>query len=207
MHTAERTILWGGLIALAIFALVINGRVNDVKTVVQDHAVAINKPVVDAAVFPGVPAAFTERWTKATEGKEVKSEDYFWLTVQLTNTGQSYVEEFAAELSLLPTVSAVYPYSDSSWNAPKVMEGEADKAPVKITFPGLSQGAAHTVFLAVRPENFGQPPYEAQDKLQWADHHRLYWKTLTVTTEDSTKFVRYGLAAEGMPVMPQVVQQ
>jgi hypothetical protein len=207
MRTTERTLLWGGLIVLAIFALVINARVSDVKAVTQAHATRLDKPVVEATIFPGVPTAFAERWTKATEGKNVQPQDHLWLTMQLTNTGQSYVEDLTAELALLPTISAIYPYSDSSWNAPKVLADGKDKAPVKITFPGLSQGTAHTAFFAVRPENFGEPPYEPQDKLQWADHYRFYWKTLTVTTEDSTKFVQHGLASDWTPVMQQVVQQ
>lgn len=167
----------------------------------------LNKPVVDAAVFPGVPAAFADRWAKATAGKNLKPQDYLWLTLHLANSGQSYVGELAAELSLLPTISAVYPYSESYWNAPKVAEGGKDKTQVKITFPGLSQGNTHTVFLAIRPEQFGEPPYEPQDKLQWTDHYRLYWKTLSVTAGDSTKFVQHGLASEWMPVVQQATQQ
>ncbi|HEY7492592.1 MAG TPA: hypothetical protein VIH59_15970 [Candidatus Tectomicrobia bacterium] len=207
MHTVERTVLWGSLVVLAIFALVINGRVNGVETIVQNHTSVLNQPAVDAAVFPGVPAAFAERWSKATAGKNVTPQDYLWLTIQLTNSGQSYVGELAAELALLPTLSAVYPYSASSWNAPKVVEGGQDKTQVKLTFPGLAQGDAHTVFLAVRPAQFGEPPYEPQDKLQWADQHQLYWKTLRVTAGDSTEFVQYGLASDWLPVMQQAARQ
>jgi hypothetical protein len=207
MHTAERFVLWSGLIALVIFALVINGRVSNVNTVVQGHASMLNKPVVEAVVFPGVPATFAERWDNATAGKNLTPQDHLWLTIQLTNAGQSYVGELAAELSLVPTISAVYPYSAASWNAPKVVEGGQDKTQVKITFPGLAQGDAHTVFLAVRPEQFGEPPYEPQDKLQWVDRYRLYWKTLSVTAGDSTQVVQYGLASDWMPVMQQAAKQ
>lgn len=207
MHTVERTVLWGGLIALAIFALVINGRVTDVKTVAQDHATMLKKPVVQAAMFPGVPAAFADRWTKATAGKNLKPQDHLWLTMQLTNAGQSYVGELAAELSLLSPPSAIYPYSEFSWDAPKVVQDGKDKTQVKLTFPGLSQGNAHTVFLAVRPANFDGPPYEPQDKLRWADDYRFYWKTLAVSTGDDTKWVQYGLASDWMPTVQQAAQQ
>ena len=60
MHRFERTVLWCGVIALAIFAFVINGRVNSVQDTVQRHAAQINKPAVEARVFPGVPVALAE---------------------------------------------------------------------------------------------------------------------------------------------------
>jgi hypothetical protein len=78
---------------------------------------------------------------------------------------------------------------------------------VKITFPGLSQGASHPVFIAVRPEGFDGPPYDVQDKRQWASNHRLYWKTLTITAEAGTKRMQYGLASDWMFPMQQAAKQ
>lgn len=207
MRAFERAILWIGVIALAITTLVINGRVGNLKTTVQDHTATLDKPVLDAAVFPGVPAAFSERWNKATAGKNLTPQDHLWLTVQITNAGQTSVEALAAELSLLPAISAVYPYSEGAWSVSKVAEGGQGMTWVKIIFPSLSQGDAHTVFIALRPEDFDGPPYEAQDKRQWTDQHRLYWKTLTITVEDKTTLVRYGLASHWMPVTQQAAKQ
>src|SRR4030095_10140692 len=120
MHTVERTVLWVGVIALAIFALVLNGRVSNLKRTVQSHAALREKPGLNATVLPGVPAALAARWTKATAGKNLQPQDDLWLTLQIANTGQRSVRDLAAELTLLPAITAIYPYSDTSWNAPKV---------------------------------------------------------------------------------------
>lgn len=207
MRPVERTILWCGVIALAIFALVLNGRVNDLQATTQDHTAALNKPRLEAAVFPGVPAAFTERWSKATTGKEIPPQDHLWLTIQLTNAGQSFVREPVVKLSLVPAISAIYPYSEWSWNTPQVTEGGQGKTQVQVAFPSLSQSDSHTVFIAMQPEGFDGPPYDAQDKRQWADNYRLYWKTLTVTAEEGMTQTQYGLASDWIAATQQVAKQ
>jgi hypothetical protein len=173
MSTTERAVLWVGVIALAIFTLVINGAVNGLKTTVQAHTASLDKPALHATIFPGVPDALTDRWDKVTKDKHPSPQDYLWLTVHITNVGHSYSGDVAADLSLLPKISEVYPYSASSWNTPKVVAGGKDQTMVRVTFPGLQQGEAHTLFLALRPEGIAGPPYEAQATRQWVDEYQL----------------------------------
>src|SRR5918996_593692 len=97
MRPFERTMVWIGLIAVAIFALVINGRVSSVSSTVQEHTAQLEKPMLDAAVFPGVPAALADRWDHTTAGMNLKPEHHLWLTMHITNTGQSHVRDLAAE--------------------------------------------------------------------------------------------------------------
>jgi hypothetical protein len=186
MSTVERAILWAGVIALAIFTLVINGAVNRLKTTVQEHTASLDKPILHATIFPGVPDALADRWSKVTKDK---------------HPNPHYSGDVAADLSLLPRISDVYPYSASSWNTPKVVAGGKDQAMVQVTFPGLPQGEAHTLFLALQPEGITGPPYEAQAKRQWVDEYQLYWKKLAVTAvAQNATFEQYGLASAWTPV-------
>ena len=53
----------GWAMALVIFLFVIHSSVHTLKTTVQGHTATLGKPVLEAAVFPGVPAALAEGHT------------------------------------------------------------------------------------------------------------------------------------------------
>jgi hypothetical protein len=62
MLTLPRVLVWVSTIALVIFVFVIYSSVRILKTTVQGHTATLDKPVLETAIFPGVPAAFAESW-------------------------------------------------------------------------------------------------------------------------------------------------
>jgi hypothetical protein len=198
MSTFQRTSLWIGAIAaiaLVSFVFVLYGSVRTLQTTVQGHTATLNKPVLAAAVFPGVPAAFTDRWNTATQGTALTPQDHLWLTLHITNMGQSQVRGIAADLVLLPAISAIYPGSGASSGTPAVPAENMGQTQARFTFLSLAPGNAHTVFIALRPDGMAGPPYEATAQRQWVAQHRAYWKQFTVTAEEHTTFVQYGFAS------------
>ena len=195
MFTLQRAVLWVGAIALVSFVFVIYGSVRTLKTTVQEHTAILNKPVLETAVFPGVPAAFTERWHTATRGTDETPQGHLWLTLQITNIGQSQARDIAADLVLPSAISALYPGSESSWRTPPVVEERTGQTQATFTFLSLAPGNAHTVFVALRPTDMPGPPYEAPAKRQWVEQYRSYWETFTVTAGEDTTFVQYGFAS------------
>ena len=68
MSTLQRALVSVGAMALVVFVFMINALVRTLKTTTQGHTATLDKPVLEAAIFPKVPAAFADRWTKATQG-------------------------------------------------------------------------------------------------------------------------------------------
>lgn len=191
----QRTALWVGVVALVSFVFVIYGSVRTLKATVQAHTTALDMPVLEAAVFPGVPAAFSERWHIATRGKDDTPQEHLWLTLQITNIGRSQARDIAAELVLTPAISALYTASESSWRSPPVVEERTGQRRAQFSFLSLAPGYAHTVFVALRPADMPAPPYEAPAKRQWMEQYRAYWETFTVTAGEHATFVQYGFAS------------
>jgi len=194
MSTWQRVLVWGGALALVIFVFVINGAVSTLKTTVQRHTVTLNKPVLEAAVFPGVPAAFAERWNKATRSTALMPQEHLWLTLSITNIGQSQARSIAADLVLLPTISTIYPGGEVFVGTPAVVAESTGQTRATFNFLSLAPGNAHTVFIALRPDGMTGPPYEVSAQRQWVAQHRAYWEHFTVTVEKHTTFVQYGFA-------------
>jgi hypothetical protein len=195
MLTLQRVLVWVGAIALVIFVFVIYTSVHTLKTAVQGHTATLDKPVLEAAVFPGVPAAFVERWNTATHGTNLTSQDHLWLTLHISNIGQSQVRGIAADLRLLPAISAIYPGSEAFVGTPAVVAESTGQTRATFALLSLAPGNAHTVFIALRPDGLDGPPYEAPAQRQWVAQHRAYWEHFTVTAEEHTTFVQYGFAA------------
>jgi hypothetical protein len=194
MSTLQRALVWVGALALVIFVFVINGSVSSLKTTVQGHTATLDKPVIEAAVFPGVPAAFSERLNKALQGTDLTPQDHLWLTLHITNSGQSQVRDIAADLMLLPAISAIYPGETLVGN-PAVVAQSTGQTRATFTFLSLAPGNVHTVFIALRPDGMAGPPYEATAQRQWVAQHRAYWEHFIVTVGAKTTFVQYGFAA------------
>jgi hypothetical protein len=76
MSTLQRVLVSVGAMALVVFVFMINALVRTLKTPVHGHTATLDKPVLEAAVFPEVPAAFADRWTKATQGTAPALADY-----------------------------------------------------------------------------------------------------------------------------------
>lgn len=195
MSTFQRVLVWVGALALVIFVFVIHKSVSTLKTTVQRHTAALDKPVIAAEVFPGVPAAFAERWSTATQSTGLTPQDHLWLTLYLTNIGQSQVRDIAANLVLLPAISAIYPDSGALVGNPVVVAEGTGRTRAMFSFLSLAPGNAHTVFIALRPDNLTGPPYEAPAQHQWVAQHRAYWMQFTVTAEEHTTLVQYGFAS------------
>jgi hypothetical protein len=195
----QRTLVWVGVMALVIFVFVMHKSVSTLKTTVQGHTVALNKPMITAEVFPGVPAAFAERWSTATQGTDLTSQDHLWLTLYLANSGQSQARGIAANLLLLPAISAIYPDSGALVGDPVVAAEGTGQTRAMFSFLSLAPGNAHTVFIALRPDDLTGdltgPPYEAPAQHQWVAQHRAYWVQFTVTAQEHTTFVQYGFAS------------
>jgi hypothetical protein len=51
----QRVLVWVGAMALIIFVFVTYKSVNTLKTTVQEHTAALDRPVIAAEVFPGSP--------------------------------------------------------------------------------------------------------------------------------------------------------
>jgi hypothetical protein len=194
MWKLQRVLVWVGAMALVIFVFVIYSSVRTLQATVQGHTLTLDKPVLEAAVFPGVPAAFVERWNKATHGTALTSQDHLWLTLHITNIGQRQVRGIAADLVLLPGISAIYPGSEAFVGTPAVVAESTGQTRATFTLLSLAPGNAHMVFIALRPEGLAGPPYEAPAQRQWVAQHRAYWEHFTVTAEEHTKFVQYGFA-------------
>jgi hypothetical protein len=161
MSMFQRILVWAGAIALVSFVIVMNRSVSTLKTTVQGHTATLDKPMIIAEVFPGVPAAFAERWNAATQGTDLTSQDYLWLTLYLSNSGQNQVHGIAANLLLLPVISAIYPANGALVGNPVVVAESAGQTRAAFSFLSLAPGNAHTVFIALRPNDLTGPPYEA----------------------------------------------
>ena len=183
-----------GAIALVTFVFVIYGSVSTLKRTVQEHTATLPKPVIAAEFFPGVPAAFSERWHKATSGTALAPQDYLWLTLYLTNGGQSQAWGIAADLVLLPAISAIYP-GETLVGTPAAYTESTGQTRVTFSFLSLAPGDTHTVFIALRPDGIAGPPYEAPAQRQWVAQYRAYWEQFTVTAREHTTFVQYGFAS------------
>jgi hypothetical protein len=197
MSTFQRVLRWVGTIAaiaLVSLVLVIYGSVRTLKTTVQEYTATFDKPVLETAVFPGVPAAFAERWNKVTHGTDLALQAHLWLTLHITNIGQRQVRGIAADMVLLPAISALYPGSEAFVGTPAVVVESTGQTRATFTFLSLAPGNAHTVFIALRPDDMAGPPYEAPAQRQWVAQHRAYWEHFTVTAEEHTTFVQYGFA-------------
>ena len=195
MSTLQRVLVWVGAIALVIFVFVINSSVSTLKTTVQGHTATLDKPVLEVAVFPGVPAAFSERLNKVLQGTDRTPQDHLWLTLHITNIGQSQARGIAADLVLLPAISALYPGGETFIGTPAVVAESTGQTRATFTFLSLAPGSAHTVFIALRPDGMAGPPYEATAQRQWVAQHRAYWEHFTVTVGEKTTFVQYGFAS------------
>ena len=193
MSMLQRLFVWIGAIALVIFVFVINSAVQTLQTTVQGHSAILDKPVLEAAVFPGVPAAFVDRWHKAMHRTDLAPQEHLWLTLHVTNSGPSQVRGITANLVLLPAISAIYPGSETLVGLPAVVD-ETGQTRATFSFLSLAPGNAHTVFIALRPDGLAGPPYEAPAQRQWVAQHRAYWQHFTVTAEERTTFVQYGFA-------------
>lgn len=194
MSTLQRVLVWVGATALVIFVFVINGAVSTLKTTVQGHTTTLDKPVLEVAVFPGVPAAFADRWSKATQGTALTPQDHLWLTLYITNIGQSQARSIAADLVLLPPISTIYPGGEVFVGTPAVVAESTGQTRATFSFLSLAPGNAHTVFIALRPDGIAGPPYEVSAQRQWVAQHRAYWEHFTVTAGEHTTFVQYGFA-------------
>lgn len=198
MSTWQRLLLWSGVIALGLFVFVINGTVSTLKTTVQGHNAALDKPAIDAAVFPGVPAVFAEAWHGATHGKNPTPQDYLWLTLHLANQGQQQARSLTAEVLLVPAIGAIYAGNETVTSPPAVVTESTGQTRATFAFLSLAPGRAHTVFIALRPDGIVGPPYETLAQRQWVAQYRAYWTQFTVTTDEHAPFVQYGFA----PLLP-----
>jgi hypothetical protein len=130
--------VWVSAIALVIFVVAIHQSVRTLKTRVQGHTAALDKPVLAAEVFPGVPVAFIERWSTATQGTGLTPQDHLWLTLYLANMGQSQVRGIAANLVLLPAISAIYPDSGTLVGNPVVVAESPGQTRATFSFSSTS---------------------------------------------------------------------
>jgi len=190
----QRGLVWVGALALVVFVFVMHSSVSSLKTTVQGHTAILNTPVIEAAVFPGVPAAFADRWHTATHSTVLAPQDSLWLTLHLTNRGQSQMRGITADLVLVPTIHALYP-SETLVGTPAVVTASTGQTRVTFSFLSLAPGHAHTVFIALRPDGLAGPPYEAPAQRQWVAQHRAYWEHFTVTAGEHTTLVQYGFAS------------
>lgn len=194
MVNLPRVLYGAGALALVIFVLVINGTVHRLQTTMQSHSTILDKPVLDVAVFPGVPAAFTERWHKATPSASLQQQDHLWLTLALSNVGASQARGLSAEFVLLPALSAPFSGSEALSGNPAITVESTGQTRATFAFLSLAPGNTHVVFLAVRPEGIAGPPYTVSEQRQWVAQSRAYWEHFTVTVEKHTPFVQYGFA-------------
>ena len=195
MSTLQRVLVWVGALALVIFVFVINGAVSTLKTTVQKHTVTLAKPVLEVAVFPGVPAAFADRWNTATQGTARTLQDDLWLTLHIATVGQSQARGIATNLVLLPAIRAIYPGREAFVGTPAVVAESTGQTRATFSFLSLAPGNAHTVFIALRPDGMAGPPYGVSAQRQWVAQHRAYWEHFTVTVEKQTVSAQYGSAA------------
>jgi hypothetical protein len=121
MSAFQRALPWVNALALVIFILVIQGAHRTLKTTVQGHTATLDKPMLEAVVFPGVPAAFSARWHKATQGTALTPQDHLWLILHITNSGRHQVRDIAADLVLLSAISAIYSGSETLWRSPAMV--------------------------------------------------------------------------------------
>lgn len=198
MLTLQRVLVSVAMLALAIFVFIINGSVRTLQTTVQGHTTSLDKPVLDIAVFPGVPVAFTDRWNKATHGTVPAPQDYLWLTLYLTNSGPSQVHSIAADFVLTPTISAIYA-GETVTRTPTVATASTGQTRATFSFLSLAPGNTHTAFIALRPDGLAGPPFERLAQHQWMGQHRAYWEHFTVKAGEHITFVQYGFASP-MPV-------
>jgi hypothetical protein len=68
------------------------------------------------------------------------------------------VRGIAANLLLLPAISAIYPDSGALVGNPVVVAESADRTRATFAFLSLAPGSARTVFISLRPDDLTGPP-------------------------------------------------
>lgn len=158
MLPLPRVLVWIGAMVLVIFVFVSYSSVRILKTTVQGHTAILDKPVLETAIFPGVPAAFAEPWDIATNGTALTSQDYLWQTLHIANIEQSHVRGIAADLVLVPALSGLYPDSEAFVGTAAVVAQSTGQTQVTFALLSLAPGNAHMVFIALRPDGLDGLP-------------------------------------------------
>ena len=130
--------------ALVVFVFVINSSVN---TSEDDGAGTHRHPRQACARGGGLPwgaGSIRCALEQATHGTALTPQDYLWLTLHLANGEQSQVRGIAADLALLPAISATYP-GETLVGTPTVVAEIMGQTQVMFSFLSLALGSPPSV--------------------------------------------------------------
>lgn len=186
MSLVERIIFWGFLALALLFGSAFYDVTEDLRMAVERNAAQLEEPRIEASVYPGVPAALREQWMAAV-GESGEDDERLWMTLRVANRGASEATGVTARLAIATPVDSVYAYGANAETfenrgGKPVLEsnGEAG-APVEVRFDDLPAEKAALVFVAVRPDGFGAPPYAPAARLRWAEASPHHWREVEVT--------------------------
>lgn len=188
MNNLERAFVWLLLVGVGIFSIVNYASIDSVQETAKANSTKLERPVLNAEIYPGVHVAFAEAWKKAMGEAETSIFPMnLWLTMQVSNVGYHTAEELTASLSLAAAIREVYAYTargdtfEEQYGGPEITAGGKDQKMVEVEFPELKEGQSHLLFVALAPTELGEIPYDRAVREKWYDDYRRYWTELKVT--------------------------
>jgi hypothetical protein len=176
----ERIVFWCFLALTIFFGSTFYSVIENVREDVKANAALLEKPRIEASVYPGVPAALRDRWTAAM-GK-AQPDGKLWMTLRVVNRGDSNASGVTARFALAAPVQGVYAYGpDGKAIESDPASGGKSGAPVEVKLDDLPAGKAALVFVAVGPDGFGAAPYSPETRLRWAEAAPHYWREVEIT--------------------------
>lgn len=205
MGALERIVFWSLAALAVIFGSATYDILEQLRRTTERHATLLERPDIEAAVFPGVPAALRDEWMTAV-GPRAKGPQPLWLTMRVANAGGE-ASAVTARLALLSPVLGVFAYGPNgetftNEGGRPLLQSDGDAgAPVEVKFRELPTNKAALIFVAVRPDGFGAPPYDPEARARWTSVAPRHWREAEVrgraggTGEEGVLARLYGLGA------------
>lgn len=194
MSMIERIVFWSFFALAAFFGGAFYDVVENLREDVGRNTALLERPRIEASVYPGVPVALREQWSAAV-GERNDAEGKLWMTFRVANRGGAEASAVTARLALAAPVAGVFAYGadGEAIEADAVSGGDAG-SPVEVRFDSLPADEAALVFVAMTPDGFGLAPYAADARLRWADAAPHHWREVEVTGR-SSEFGQEGVLA------------
>jgi hypothetical protein len=180
MGQMERIVFWCFLALTVFFGSTFYSVIENVREEVKANAALLEKPRIEASVYPGVPAALRDQWNTAMG--EAQADGKLWMTLRVVNRGGSDASGVTARFAIAAPVEGVYAYgADGKAIDSDAASGGKAGAPVEVKLEDLPAEKAALVFVAVSPDGFGAAPYSPETRLRWTEAAPHHWREVEVT--------------------------
>jgi hypothetical protein len=200
MNLMERIVFWSFLALTVFFGSTFYSVIENVREDVERNSALIDEARIEAAVYPGVPAALREQWSAAVGENE--GDGKLWMTLRVANRGDADASAVVARLAIAAPVNGVFAYgADGEAIEPAAVAGGKAGSPVEVRLDALPADRTALVFVAVSPDGFGMAPYSADARLRWAEASPHHWREVEITGrsgefgQESVLAHLYGLGA------------